>query len=229
MLEIIIRSIKDFFDKKILFTSLIPIVIAALFWGVVFFIFHTQIKHFILYIVGHIPFIGSKSLVADTIEAVGGIFIYYELLIMTSVMMVGIIADKVVDRVNNKYYQLEKRGFGTFIGSMSVSIKQNALFFILFVIFIPAMFIPGVNILVNIILWMILIKKPTFYDSIAMIASKDEYSNLLNSNKTKTFLITLLGAALFLVPFFGVFVYILQLLMFANYNLLRLSDMRRKK
>ena len=228
MLEIIIRSIKDFFDKKILFTSLIPIIIAALFWGVVFFIFHTQINHFILYLVGHIPFIGSKSWVADIIEAVGGIFIYYELLIMTSVMMVGIIADKVVDRINSKYYHLEKRGFGTFIGSMSVSIKQNALFFILFVVLIPAMFIPGVNILVNIILWMILIKKPTFYDSVAMIASKDEYGNLLNTNKTKTFLITLLGAALFLIPFFGVFVYILQLLMFVNYNLLRLSDIRRR-
>jgi len=149
MIEVILKSFKDLFNKKILFTSLIPIIIAAIFWGVIFFVFHTNISQFVSYLVSHIPFIGDKSWVHSLVETVGGILIYYELLITTSIMIVGVIADKIVDEINSKYYNLEKRGFGTVTESIFISLKQNILFFILFIIFIPAMFVPILNIFVH--------------------------------------------------------------------------------
>jgi len=226
MSEIILKSIKDLFDKKILLTSLIPIVIAALFWGIVFFIFHTQINNFIVYLVSHIPFIGDNSWVQNGIEAIGGILIYYELLIITSIMIVGIIADTVVERINGKYYQVEKKGFGSVLESIFIALKQNLLFIVLFIIFIPAMFVPLLNIFVHLLLWSILIQKPTFYDSISMYATKEEFETLQNSNKMQMRITTFLSASLFLIPVFGIFVYILQLLLFTHFNLKRLKEMR---
>ena len=226
MIDIIIKSIKDLFDKKILFTSLIPIVIAAFFWGLVFFIFHTDISHFIKWLVSHIPFIGDKSWVQSLVEAVGGVVVYYELLITTSIMIVGVIADRIVERINDKYYHLTKKGFGSLRESIFISLKQNIIFFILFFIFIPAMFVPFLNIFVHLLLWSILIKKPTFYDSITLYATRDEYNTLLNTNKLTLLVITLLSASLFLVPVVGIFVYIGQLLMFTHFNLKRLQDLR---
>jgi len=226
MLEIIINSIKDLFDRKILFTSLIPIIVAAVFWGIVFFVFHSQINGFFVYITNHIPFISGAEWIKNIIEAIGGIFIYYQLLILTSTMIVGIIADKIVDRINEKYYHLKGQGFGSFIGSIGITLKYNLIFIILFIIFLPAMFIPGLNIFINVILWVILIKNPIFYDSIAMYASKEEYQALQNKNKTTTLIIAILGATLFLIPILGVFVYIVQLLLFTHYNLRRLKELK---
>jgi len=226
MVEIILKSFKDLFDKKILFTSLIPIAIAALFWGTIFFIFHSSINQFIIYLLSHIPFIGDKGWVHSLVETAGGVVIYYELLITTSVMIVGIIADKIVDVINSKYYHVEKRGFGTITESIFISLKQNILFFILFIIFIPAMFIPVLNIFVHLFLWSILLKKPTFYDSIATYATRDEFNTLKNTNKFTLTAITIISASLFLIPVIGIFIYILQLLMFTHFNLKRLQSLR---
>ena len=226
MIEIILKAFKDLFNKKILLTSLIPIIIAAIFWGVIFFVFHTNISQFVSYLVSHIPFIGDKSWVHSLVETVGGILIYYELLITTSVMIVGVIADKIVDEINNKYYHTEKKGFGTILESVFISLKQNILFFTLFTIFIPAMFVPVLNIFVHLFLWSILLKKPTFYDSISSYATKDEFNTLKNTNKFTLTAITIISASLFLIPVIGIFVYILQLLMFTHFNLKRLQSLR---
>ena len=226
MIEILINSIKDIFDKKILFTSLIPIIVSAVFWGFVFFIFHTQINSFFVYIVSHIPFFSDVNWLKNLVEAIGGIFIYYQLLIITSVMIVGIIADKIVDRVNEKYYHLEKNGFGSMVGSILISLKQNLIFILLFILLLPTMFIPLLNVFVNVVLWMILIKKPLFYDSISMYASKDEY-RMLQNDKFKITMISFLSALLFLIPIIGIFIYIFQLLIFTHFNLNRLKEIRK--
>ncbi|HHH20306.1 MAG TPA: hypothetical protein ENK87_00090 [Nitratifractor sp.] len=226
MLQIVLKSFKDLFDKKIFFTSLIPIVIAALFWGVVSYMFLQPISHFIAYLVSFIPFIGNSSWLQNSIEAIGGLLVYYELVVISSVVIVGIIADKIVDRVNDKYYHNAKRGFGSVAGSVMIALKQNLIFIVLFILFLPLLFVPVLNIFVHLLLWAILIKKPNFYDSIAMYATKEEFKKLQRSDKVKTNTLTLLSASLFLIPIVGVFVYVVQLLMFAHFNLGRLKMLR---
>lgn len=225
MLPIFTKSLKDFFDYKILFISVLPITGAALLWGLVFYVFSTQIDNALSSLLGHIPFL-DNAWVRGTVELLGGVFIYYELLIITAVMIVGIIADWVVDRVNGKYYQLTKSGFGSLSGSMLISLKSNVLFVLLFVLFLPLIFIPLINIFVHLYLWMVLIRKPLFYDSIAMYSTREEYDLLKKNSRISAFLITLSAASLFLIPVVGVFIYVLQLLFFTHFNLQRLKSMR---
>lgn len=222
MLESLTLALKDFFDRKVLLTSLIPIVVAAIFWGIVFFVFHAPISAMLTWLLSHIPFM-SAEWIRDTVEAIGGILIYYELLIITSVMIVGIIADRVVDQINNKYYHLAKNGFGSLTGSIMTSFKFNLIFIVLFIILLPAMFVPGLNILVHLFLWMILIKEPLFYDSIAMYADRNNYLQLKKNHRMQIFVLTLVAACLFFIPIIGIFVYVLQLMIFAHFNLKQLK------
>jgi len=225
MLSVFAKSLKDFFDIKILLVSLLPITGAAVLWAAVFYVFSSQIDSALSSLLGTVPYL-DNDWVRGSIELVGGVFIYYQLLIVTAVMIVGIIADWVVDRVNAKGYYLEKRGFGSLFGSILISLKSNVLFMVLFVLFLPLMFVPLINVFVNLIFWVILIKTPLFYDSLAMYATREEYRILKKSNRWSTFTIALASASLFLIPVVGVFIYVLQLLFFTNYNLQRLAKMR---
>lgn len=226
MFIIFLKALKDLLNKKIFITSLIPILVAAGVWGVLFYLLIEPINNFIESLLSYIPFIGDAHWFQSAVENVGGILIYYELVIITSVMIVGIIADKIVDIINDKYYHNDKRGFGTTFGSVFIALKQNMIFILLLIITFPFLFVPFLNIFIHLLLWFILIKKPNFYDSVAMYATKEEYKKLQNKDRSQTNGIALIAAALFLIPVIGIFIYIVQLLMFAHFNLQRLKEMR---
>ena len=180
---IISKSLRDFLDPRILLISLLPISLAAVFWGLVFYVFQEQINTGLeRFLMRYLP-----AFIADWAAAIsgviGGIFIYYELLLITAVMIVGLIADIVVGRINTRQYQLEKRGFGSLSGSLLISLRSNAFFIILFVITLPLLFVPVLNILVHLFLWVVLIKSPLFYDSIAMFATREEYQTLKSTRR----------------------------------------------
>lgn len=226
MLTVFTRSFRDFLHFRILMLSFLPILGAALFWGGVLFLFAEQINALLLGWMSRIPLVDTEWAV-DAVELIGGLVVFYQLMIATAVMIVGLIADGVVDRINLRRYQLVKNGFGTLSGSIWTSLKSNLLFILLFVLFLPLVFVPVLNIVVQLWLWMLLIKKPLFYDSVAMYASPEEYRQLIQAQRGKSFLLTLVSASLFLIPLVGVFIYVLQLLFYTNYNLERLALMRR--
>jgi len=226
MLKIFFKAIKDLVDKKILLTSLIPLLIAGSIWGILFYLLSESINSTIEFVLSYVPFIGESHWFVSAVESIGGVLLYYELVIMTSVMIVGIIADKIVDIVNDKYYHNEKKGFGTTAGSVLTALKQNLIFFILLIMTFPLLFVPVLNIFIHIFLWFVLIKKPNFYDSVAMYATKEEYKELQSKDKLQTNGIGLISASLFLIPVIGIFIYIAQLLMFTHFNLQRLKELR---
>ena len=215
-------------DPKILLISLLPITLAAIFWGLLFYLFQAQIDAALeAFLARRVPFINADW-AAAIVGVIGGIFIYYELLLITAVMIVGLIADVVVGRINKKQYQLQKRGFGSLSGSLLISLRSNAFFIILFVITLPLLFVPVLNILLHLFLWVVLIKSPLFYDSISMYATREEYRALKSTGRWRTRGIAYLAASLFLIPVVGVFIYVLQLIFFAHYNLERLAVMREE-
>ena len=227
MLKIFFKALKDLVDKKIFITSLIPLLIAAMVWGVLLYLLSDSINSAIKSLLSYVPFIGESHWFVSTVESIGGFLLYYELVIMTSVMIVGIIADKIVDIVNDKYYKNEKKGFATTIGSVFIALKQNLIFFFLLIITFPLQFIPVLNIFIHIFLWFILIKKPNFYDSVSRYSTKGEYMQLQTNDRLMTNGIALISASLFLIPIIGVFIYIVQLLMFTHFNLQRLKELRK--
>ena len=221
ILKIIFIAFKDFFDKKIFFISLIPLLISTILWSGVFYFFSEDINNYVA------NFLSDEKIRGVFLFVVEGI-VFYELLIITSVMIVGIVADKIVDVVNEKYYHLEKRGFGKVTESIWISIKANIKFLLVFLfIFLPSLIIfPFISPFLHILLWMILIKEPMFYDSLSSFANNTEFTMIKNNNRFDLFIITLISASLFFIPIFGAFVYVWQLLIFTHFNLQKLKELR---
>lgn len=226
MLTIFTRSLRDFLNFRILLLSIVPILGAGLFWGGVFYLFAEQIDALLVGWLSRLPLVNTEWAV-DAVELLGGLLVFYQLMIATAVMIVGLIADGVVDRVNARRYHLQKTGFGTLSGSIWTSLRSNLVFILLFILFLPLVFVPIVNIVVQLWLWMLLIRKPLYYDSLAMYASRAEYTGLMHSERGRNFMLTLGAASLFLIPLVGVFIYVLQLLLFTNFNLARLVRLRQ--
>jgi len=221
ILKVFFSAFRDFFDKRVFFISLVPLIISAIFWSIVFYIFHNDIDVLISEYVENEDIRGFFLFVLESI-------VFYELLIITSVIIVGIVADKIVKTINQKYYKLNFNGFGKISDSIFISIKANIKFVLIFIfLFLPSLVIfPFISLVIHILMWMVVIKDAMFYDSLSSIANENEYNIIKNSNRLEIFFITLLSASLFFIPVFGVFVYIWQLLIFIHYNLNKLKELR---
>ena len=200
MIALLLKSMKDFLHPKILFYALIPLLLAALVLGGLFYLLHTQIEGYFITIASYIPFV-SAQWVQNISESFFGVFIFYEFWIMLALVFVGLISEKVVDFINAKYYHLQKEGFGTGLGSIMIALKSNAIFLLLFIITSPLLFIPVVNIILHILLWMVMLKSPMYYDACAFYATKSQYKEINKKRKRQLRLITLLFASLLLIPF----------------------------
>ena len=105
MVQLVLKSFKDLLDKKIFFTSLKPIIIAAVFSGVLFFLFIQPLSHLMAHLTSYIPFIGKSSWMQNSIHKLGSLVVYYDMIVISSVVIVGIIADKIVDIINGFLYR----------------------------------------------------------------------------------------------------------------------------
>jgi hypothetical protein len=224
MPTILLKSLKDAFNPKILFYSLIPIVLAALILGGAFYLLHSQIDSFFLNIASYIPFV-SQEWIQKIGESIIGLFIYYQFWIMLALVLVGLVSEQIVDFINNKYYHLEKKGFGTTAGSILSALKSTSIYLVLFITLLPFQFIPILNIALNIFLWMIMLKSPMYYDACAFYASKEQFKEIKKRNKSSLTFVTFISALLFLIPFLGVMLYILQLIMYTHFSLSRLKEL----
>ncbi len=218
MFKLLIRSLKDAIHPKIIFYSFIPMILSALIlWGV-FATFESTLKDYIISFASYIPFV-PEEWIANITESFIGIFIFYQFWMMLALILVGVISDQVVEFVNNKYYHLEKNGFGSMLGSIVVALKSTAIYMILFIITLPLMFVPILNFIVQILLWMVMLKAPMYYDACAFYTPKDQFINIQKENKSELRFVTFVSSLLFLIPFLGVLLYIVQLIMFTHFAL----------
>jgi hypothetical protein len=226
MIAIILRSLKDLLDHRILLISLSSLIIAGAILGGVFYLFHTQVNDIFAHIASYIPFV-SKDAVKLATESILGLFIFTQLWVVVALTVVSVFADSIVDRVNSKYYHLPKNGFGSIGGSIKTSLLANLKYIILFILLSPLLFIPVVNILVQIFLWSIMIKDPIYYDAAAFYLGKNEFRDIKVKYSFEFRVITLLASLLLFIPFIGVFGYVLQLIIFTHFALSKLSKRSR--
>ncbi len=222
MIDIIKKSLRDLFDPKILSVWIGSLIASGLVLWAIFSLLKSTLSGYILSFASHIPLIPAHWIEVAS-ESILGAFIFYQFWIVIALIVVGIMADKIVDRINQKYYKLSKNGFGTTLGSVVTSLKANLKYLLLLILFGVLYFVPVLNILVQVLLFMVLIKEPIYYDATAFYASKEEYKKIKKEYKREYRVVTLLSALLLLVPFIGVAAYILQLIIFSHFSLSKLE------
>jgi hypothetical protein len=84
----------------------------------------------------------------------------------------------------NHFPNLEKKKGGSVVGSIFNSLKATSLYLCFFILTIPLLIIPGMQILLPLILNSYLTKKVFSYDILQDFASTEERQRLLSEKKT---------------------------------------------
>ncbi len=222
MLALFQKSFKDFLDPVILKRALLPILLAGAILGGLIYLLESSLISLLVTLLSHIPWVPSSWI--DTLtDKFMGFVIFFELTTAFALLLVGLVSERVVDRINQKHYRLPKEGFGTAVGSILTALRSTMLYLFLLLILSPLLFLPYLNIPIHILLWMTMLKMPLFYDACAFYADKKRFKQLLKTHKKEFRLLALFGAITLFIPFVGLFSYLFLLILFANFALAKLQ------
>ncbi|WP_200762676.1 EI24 domain-containing protein [Nitrosophilus alvini] len=219
------KSFKDFLSKWFWISTFVITAVPIILWGILFFFFSDSISLLISSVIGYIPFLESES-VKDTLIFIIKILLYLQTVLITVIIFLAFATEKIVRILHKKYYQnISLAGFGSFLEMAKVNIKSIALFIFLAIILMPFLFVPGLNIFLQLFLWSILIKDPFLYDTASIAATKEEYEKMKKA-KIELLLLSVIAALFNFIPILNFFAPLFQIVIFSHYTFAKIKDFR---
>ena len=208
--------LKDLFDSKIIKYALMPFFISMLVWGVVFFIFSDDILNVVSSYLSALPF-GSS--VNEWISNIGGVlllvFLYYQLVIISTSLFSAFFVEKIVLHINSKYYNKSVRESSLKEGII-VSLKAIVAYILLFIFTFYLLFVPVVNIFYQLFLWSVATKKPLVFDSASLFC---DYKSFEKKHNIKIWLIVFFTSLIYFIPVISMFGYSFSLIVMTHFVL----------
>jgi hypothetical protein len=222
LLSIFTRSLRDFLTKEMLLLSLAPFLIALFIWSTLFLGFSAEVDSVVNLLLGYIPF-SDIAYIHGIADFLLTWILFLLLLLSSSMIILSFISDRIVSVINKRHYHFASSGFGNLSQTLQVSIRSNMVFLFYYILLLPTLFIPFVNIAVHLFLWQRLLKHQMMFDALSGYASKEQYKSILQKEKGSLTIMALLASMLFFIPFLGTFVLIFQLILFTHFGLSRLD------
>jgi uncharacterized protein involved in cysteine biosynthesis len=210
----------DFFDKKILKYTFLPFLLSLIFWGVVFFFFKDFIYDVLNVYLAKIPYFGDK--VSEVLSAIGSGIVIFLLYYISVISTLGIFSsffiDKIVERINEKHYNLPKRNvtFKDTVKGVLIALKSFFIYFVIFIFTFFLLFIPIVNIFYQMFMWSVLNKKPLVFDSSYLFTQPEEIEEKYN---IKIWTLVFFSSLIYFIPFVSLFGYTFQLILMTHFVL----------
>jgi len=180
--------------------SIIIAILSALFWAVVWFFkgasIHTQFLHLMTWL----PFETIEKSMANLI----GVYFVYSLIIVSMVFIISAFSQPFLKSINKKYYPYDDIIEDNEIQSIQYTIKDTGIFILASIIVFPLFFIPIINFIVQMSLWVWLMKDTHVYDSAALLI-KDEDRYKLKEHKKAFFALAIVSSLFNFIPVFNVF------------------------
>ncbi|NPA65690.1 MAG: EI24 domain-containing protein [Epsilonproteobacteria bacterium] len=179
--------------------SLSVVMISAVFWGIVWFekgeFIHTQLEKLFTWL----PF----ETVEKTLAYLLGFYLIYTMIIVTTTVMASLLSKKYLFKVKEEefpydlvYEENEKVLFHT--------IRDMGLYIIASVLLFPLLFIPGVNVFSQIILWVWFAKDTLMFDS-ATILFDEPTKDDLKKYSSAIWGIGIVGSLFNFIPVMNIF------------------------
>lgn len=185
--------------------------------------------------IGSIPFLGAAilwvlGLVFAVIAGVLGVLLGSYLILLFAMIITGFMTDSIVKAIHDKHYpHVDYQGHGSMLGMIGSMLWFGFLLLLLFIITIPMLFIPLVN-----IIWFWLLGFLFFrYSLVLDVGQVILPENLFNEVKPIShWTPTVTLAALFLLstmPLVGLFIPVLAVIALAHYYFDYLSTMSKQE
>lgn len=249
--EIINRSIKDFFTSPILKLSIIPLILTMLILYIMFFSMASVaidfIKHtaeisqaggevvldenapfYITVLTYIVVFIFKYSIVSwlagFLFYTIGAIFVF-KLSVILTLLIISFLTPQIVEILHKKHYShIELKPFGNISNAITNALKSLFIMVLLYILFIPLYFIPLINIIAVFFPLYYFFHKLLNFDVGSTILSKNEYKAIYKENSLTFRLRTLALYFISMIPFITLFVVVFYVVYLSHAYLLSLEN-----
>ncbi|WP_375724288.1 EI24 domain-containing protein [Arcobacter sp. KX21116] len=252
--ELIKRSLKDFFTPGILKIAIIPLLVTVVVMILIFmgfadyslssldqviiqvqngeeFTVDPNAPFFYVWAVNVLTFLLHYSVTAwlagFLLFTVGTFFILF-FSIFTTLIIIGFLTPMIIETLRKRHYpDLILKGHGSLISPLWVAFKSLVVMMLLFILFIPLYFIPLVNIIAfNLPIYYFFHKLLNFDVTSTMLSSR-EYFEIYTSKKNLFRFRTLLLYFMSMIPFIALFSAVFFIVYLSNGYFLELKEIRK--
>ncbi len=187
---------RKFYSKR----TLLVLSIIAVFWSVVWMMAGDVIYHKLLRLLTVLPFSTVREGVADLFA----LYIIYSGMIVSMLFMVSLFSEPLIKHINALHFDAEDLETKKIFSSVGYTLKDTVIFVIATMLLFPLMFIPFVNILIQVALWAWLTKDTITYDA-ASLALKEFDKSIIKRGNIKLWIITIVAIMFNFFPLFHIF------------------------
>ena len=195
--NIILRSVSQ--DRYSAF-SIYTIVASAIFWGIVWYFKGDFIYAEFLKLLTWLPFETVEKGIAFLI----GFYVIYNGIIVTMLFITSLFSEPIIIGVEKKHFEGKEVMRDNLFKSIGYTIKDTLIFIVASIIAFPLLFIPIVNIVVQVVLWAWLIKDTISYDALALTREKVNKSEV-KEHRFSVWFISLIASLFNFVPLLNLF------------------------
>ena len=145
--------------------SLLVITGSAVFWGIIWVFKGAYVYQQFLKLLTWLPFETIEKGVAFLI----GFYLIYNAIVVTMVFVTSLFSEPLIASVEARHFPRDEVRRDHIFSSLGYTIKDTLVFTVISLIAFPLLFVPVLNIVVQTILWMWLIKDTMSYDAASLV------------------------------------------------------------
>ncbi len=167
-----------------------------LFWSIVWYFNSTSMHLALTKLLTWLPF----ETIEESIAYLFALYLLYSLFIVSLLLFVGIFSDTILSIALG--YSIAKKYQ---VKVIKYTLKDAAIFLVISLLFFPLLFVPVVNIILQIAVWMWLGKDTFAFDMGAIFYNKEDIKVALSKHKYSILFITFISSLFNLVPVLNIF------------------------
>ncbi|MCF6309987.1 MAG: hypothetical protein L3J19_05870 [Sulfurimonas sp.] len=196
-------------EKYALFSTLIAL-FSTVFWGLIWFFEGEYLHTKFTTLLTQLPYQTTEKGIAYIIA----LYLVYSAIIVTIVFVSSLQSKYFLEALNDKEYPYDALINENEISIIKYTFKDALIYFAASLVLFPLFFIPILNFIIQIVLWVWLIKDTATYDA-ASILIKDFKKSDLKEDRVSIWLISTFAALFNFIPVFNIFApYFAQLAIF---------------
>ena len=193
----ILRSVNK---NRYSYFTFVTIAISAIFWAIIWFFAGEYIYKEFLKLLTWLPFETIEKGVSFLIA----LYIIYSAIIVTLLFITSIFSEPLIKRVRATHFKEDEPIKTNIFASVRYTIKDTFIFLGMSIVAFPLIFIPFINILVQIFLWIWLYKDTISHDAL-YLSSKEPDTIVLKEHKFAIYFINFIAVLLNFIPVINVF------------------------
>lgn len=180
--------------------SIIVAIGSTLFWTTIWIFKGHYIYHQFLQLLTWLPF----ETIEKTIAFLMGFYIVYSAVVVSMVFVVSLFSEPLIKEIEEQHFPNDEVVRDNEFKSIRYTIKDSLIFLVVSLLAFPLLFVPIVNFMVQILLWLWLVKDTFRYDAASLLFKKVDKERL-KEHRMAVWVISFSTALFNFVPILNIF------------------------